>query len=519
MLILYPCCEYNFRDSKMNEASDGSEGASSLPTAHEAEKREIKTTSENKRNGKEQNERDGSKGAQGRSQSSRQRRDQKPKGAKIKPQEKPQDQSSSDDKDAISWLNKKITKQDTKDTGLSTNGRTQRNSKQNRNSAKAGDWRDFEGKSRTESYIGQGNRKSGGEKHGKENTTKAGNWKERDDEQKGRTESSSGKGYRKSDREKQGKVYTAKPENWREVDAKVKGGTESSSGKGNRTSEWEKHGKDERHQPNPPLDFEKRKQFGADKRDRKHRDYPPANKKENEHQSCDTSLQSSNDDFTSAKDVVEIGANVNVVNGKYIGRNRQHEQQDSNNIMQTSDSQYQQYSDMSSQPQVYVYGGLHVYNAPCVDQQYYSSGQQSWYNYNDQQYQNLNYGNQQSQDVNYYDKQYQDFKQPHFKPEQKMDGNKVKGPNKTKKADSKDLPGKFRQQKSSILVDPNHSIQASALTEQLLNESYECMVCCEKVRCHAPVWGCTNCYHMFHLRCVRKWAKSPAALVEGKINY
>ena len=54
-----------------------------------------------------------------------------------------------------------------------------------------------------------------------------------------------------------------------------------------------------------------------------------------------------------------------------------------------------------------------------------------------------------------------------------------------------------------------------ALIEQLSNNSYECMVCCEIIKREQAVWSCGNCYHVFHLRCVKKWARSPAAAIEG----
>ena len=58
--------------------------------------------------------------------------------------------------------------------------------------------------------------------------------------------------------------------------------------------------------------------------------------------------------------------------------------------------------------------------------------------------------------------------------------------------------------------NPVQSSQASVLIEQLRNETYECMVCCDRIRCSAAVWSCHNCHHLFHLGCVRKWAKSSA---------
>uniref|UniRef100_A0A7N8WUA4 Transcriptional repressor NF-X1 n=1 Tax=Mastacembelus armatus TaxID=205130 RepID=A0A7N8WUA4_9TELE len=55
------------------------------------------------------------------------------------------------------------------------------------------------------------------------------------------------------------------------------------------------------------------------------------------------------------------------------------------------------------------------------------------------------------------------------------------------------------------------------LIEQLSKEKYECMVCCDIIRLMAPVWSCQSCYHVFHLNCIKKWARSPAsqADVEG----
>uniref|UniRef100_A0A8C7WED3 Nuclear transcription factor, X-box binding 1 n=1 Tax=Oncorhynchus mykiss TaxID=8022 RepID=A0A8C7WED3_ONCMY len=49
------------------------------------------------------------------------------------------------------------------------------------------------------------------------------------------------------------------------------------------------------------------------------------------------------------------------------------------------------------------------------------------------------------------------------------------------------------------------------LIEQLSEEKYECMVCCEVIRVMAPVWSCLSCFHVFHLNCIKKWARSPAS--------
>ncbi|XP_042366487.1 transcriptional repressor NF-X1 [Plectropomus leopardus] len=53
--------------------------------------------------------------------------------------------------------------------------------------------------------------------------------------------------------------------------------------------------------------------------------------------------------------------------------------------------------------------------------------------------------------------------------------------------------------------------QTGCLIEQLSEEKYECMVCCDVIRCMAPVWSCQSCFHVFHLNCIKKWARSPAS--------
>ncbi|XP_075416143.1 transcriptional repressor NF-X1 isoform X1 [Tenrec ecaudatus] len=58
-----------------------------------------------------------------------------------------------------------------------------------------------------------------------------------------------------------------------------------------------------------------------------------------------------------------------------------------------------------------------------------------------------------------------------------------------------------------------------SLIEQLTAEKYECMVCCELVRVTAPVWSCQGCYHVFHLSCVKKWARSPASQADGQSGW
>ena len=69
-----------------------------------------------------------------------------------------------------------------------------------------------------------------------------------------------------------------------------------------------------------------------------------------------------------------------------------------------------------------------------------------------------------------------------------------------------------RKPTSSSLV-ASSTLQSDILAEQLAMESYECMVCCDRVRARDEVWSCPRCYHLFHLRCIGRWAISPAAAV------
>ncbi|XP_030060668.1 transcriptional repressor NF-X1 isoform X1 [Microcaecilia unicolor] len=74
--------------------------------------------------------------------------------------------------------------------------------------------------------------------------------------------------------------------------------------------------------------------------------------------------------------------------------------------------------------------------------------------------------------------------------------------------------GRTQQWKKQSDVPKNKETHTGSLIEQLTTEKYECMVCCEVVRVIAPVWSCQSCYHVFHLNCIKKWARSPASQAE-----
>lgn len=66
-------------------------------------------------------------------------------------------------------------------------------------------------------------------------------------------------------------------------------------------------------------------------------------------------------------------------------------------------------------------------------------------------------------------------------------------------------------QRGSDKMPKSKETQTGCLIEQLSEEKYECMVCCDIIRVMAPVWSCQSCYHVFHLNCIKKWARSPAS--------
>ncbi|XP_034950797.1 protein shuttle craft-like [Chelonus insularis] len=52
------------------------------------------------------------------------------------------------------------------------------------------------------------------------------------------------------------------------------------------------------------------------------------------------------------------------------------------------------------------------------------------------------------------------------------------------------------------------SSQRERLTEQLNRGQLECLVCCDSIRQNDSIWSCDNCYHVLHLKCIKKWAES-----------
>lgn len=83
-------------------------------------------------------------------------------------------------------------------------------------------------------------------------------------------------------------------------------------------------------------------------------------------------------------------------------------------------------------------------------------------------------------------------------------------PHKRRVYHNKAMKGSSRHSRGVVA-----SLQSDVLSQQLSTGQYECMVCCDRVRVKDPVWSCSTCYHVFHLKCIKKWAKIPTNIEEG----
>ncbi|XP_065182984.1 transcriptional repressor NF-X1-like [Sycon ciliatum] len=71
-----------------------------------------------------------------------------------------------------------------------------------------------------------------------------------------------------------------------------------------------------------------------------------------------------------------------------------------------------------------------------------------------------------------------------------------------------------KAKKTAVKVQPTGSARADEIIEELMSDNCECIVCCDAVKRKDRVWSCTQCFCVFHLRCVQRWGRSDAARVE-----
>ncbi|XP_026675559.1 transcriptional repressor NF-X1 homolog, partial [Ceratina calcarata] len=105
---------------------------------------------------------------------------------------------------------------------------------------------------------------------------------------------------------------------------------------------------------------------------------------------------------------------------------------------------------------------------------------------------------------------YNEFRE--HKKDGRIDVGKEKGNEQVrskKEMGEKNYVQKRRENKKSPIDDD--SSQRERLTDQLNKGHLECLVCCEYIKQSDYVWSCSNCYHVLHLKCTKKWAKSSQA--------
>ncbi|XP_011083338.1 NF-X1-type zinc finger protein NFXL1 [Sesamum indicum] len=76
----------------------------------------------------------------------------------------------------------------------------------------------------------------------------------------------------------------------------------------------------------------------------------------------------------------------------------------------------------------------------------------------------------------------------------------------------KEEKGKYNHQKNAeVLKSINIPQLVQEIQDKLLKGSVECMICYDMVRRSAPIWSCSSCYSIFHLTCIKKWARAPTS--------
>ncbi|KAI4326288.1 hypothetical protein MLD38_031617 [Melastoma candidum] len=63
-----------------------------------------------------------------------------------------------------------------------------------------------------------------------------------------------------------------------------------------------------------------------------------------------------------------------------------------------------------------------------------------------------------------------------------------------------------------VAKDPNLPQLLQEIQEKLLKGTVECMICYDMVRRAAPIWSCSSCYSIFHMNCIKKWARAPTSI-------
>ncbi|KAI3920812.1 hypothetical protein MKW98_005638 [Papaver atlanticum] len=64
-------------------------------------------------------------------------------------------------------------------------------------------------------------------------------------------------------------------------------------------------------------------------------------------------------------------------------------------------------------------------------------------------------------------------------------------------------------QRRSNVLNSNLPQLVQEIQDKLTKGTVECMICYDMVRRSAPIWSCSSCYSIFHMNCIKKWARAP----------
>ncbi|KAF5734584.1 NF-X1-type zinc finger protein NFXL1 [Tripterygium wilfordii] len=62
------------------------------------------------------------------------------------------------------------------------------------------------------------------------------------------------------------------------------------------------------------------------------------------------------------------------------------------------------------------------------------------------------------------------------------------------------------------MKDENLPQLVQEIQEKLMKGTVECMICYDMVPRSAPIWSCKSCFAIFHLNCIKKWARAPTSI-------
>ncbi|KAJ6760100.1 NUCLEAR TRANSCRIPTION FACTOR X-BOX BINDING 1 NFX1 [Salix purpurea] len=69
-----------------------------------------------------------------------------------------------------------------------------------------------------------------------------------------------------------------------------------------------------------------------------------------------------------------------------------------------------------------------------------------------------------------------------------------------------------KSEKTRESSDPNLPQLAQDIQGKLVKSTVECMICYDMVRRSVPIWSCSSCFSIFHLKCIKKWARAPTSV-------